>query len=114
MKTWKKVLIGAGVVLVLLIVVAVVIHRATRASSSYRPVRRNGRICRQSSAPPGDQAQNVRQHRRQRFRKITRLYVKKVTGEEGSIAGATGERAVVGDVAATQASLELRERMRSR
>ena len=108
MKTWKKVLIGAGVVLVLLIVVAVVIHQSNKGVVIVQ----TGKAQRQDLSAIVSASGEIKPKTyvnigANAFGKITRLYVKEGDRvKKGQLLAQLENVQSSADVAATQASLE--------
>src|SRR5882672_7548072 len=108
MKTWKKVLIGAGVVLVLLIVVAVVIHQSNKGVVIVQ----TGKAQRQDVSAIVSASGEIKPKTyvnigANAFGKITRLYVKEGDRvKKGQLLAQLENVQSSADVAATQAGLE--------
>src|SRR6267378_2820438 len=108
MKTWKKVLIGAGVVLVLLIVVAIVVHQSNKGIVTVQ----TGKAERQDLAAIVSASGEIKPKTyvnigANAFGKITRLYVKEGDRvKKGQLLAQLENVQSSADVAATKASLE--------
>src|SRR6267378_2441074 len=109
MKTWKKVLIGAGVVLVLLIVVAVVIHQSNKGVVIVQ----TGKAQRQDLSAIVSASGEIKPKTyvnigANAFGKITRLYVKEGDRvKKGQLLAQLENVQSSADVSATQASLDV-------